>query len=108
MKMHGIVMTGVNIAVVAGIFLFLDTAWAVDGIIKEHPAFRNEKVQPSRALFEAHQSGAQSASQRDGAMAKMNQIEFRQTIQRLTAPNAFRIPQPVAAEKMPNPNRRPQ
>ena len=109
--MNSGMVIGVNAAVVVGIFVFLGTAWAVETKPLTHPALDHSDRQPSRILYEAQmkQGAAERPGMyhgRDAAVAKMNQIEFRQTMQRLTAPNAFRAVQPVVA--IPNANRRPQ
>lgn len=101
-KMDLIVVVGVSVAAAIGSFLFLGTASA-ETAITQHPAFRNEG-QPSRTL----QGGAmrlETSYGRHEAVAKMNQIMFRETIQRLTAPNAFRAERPVLPEA-PSPLRR--
>ena len=110
-KMNSGMVTGVNIAVMMGIFVFLGTAWAVEPKPLTHPVLDHSDRQPSRILYEAQMK--QGAAERPGmyhgrdvAVAKMNQIEFRQTMQRLTAPNAFQAQQPVVT--VPNANRRPQ
>jgi len=99
-----IVMT-VSLLSIAMSLVYLNSAWALNAI-GQHPAFQNED-QPSRTLFQARHSGAQAVERfngRETAIAKMNQLMFRETIQRLTAPNAFKQPQPIA--EIPNPNRR--
>ena len=108
--MNSGMVIGVNVAVVVGIFIFLGTAWAVEPKPLTHPALDHSE-QPSRILYERQmKQGAAERPEmyrgRDVAVAKMNQIEFRQTMQRLTAPNAFQAQQPVIA--VPNANRRPQ
>ena len=104
-KMNFIVMTGVNIAVV-GVIFFLDTAWALNSV-GQSTLFQNERQQPSRTLFqESGTKRVEGSSGRNVTLAKMNQMMFKETIQRLTAPNAFRAAQPVLPEAFQNPNRR--
>ena len=104
-------VTGINVVMMTAAFLFLGTAWAVEVKPLTHPALDHAGKQPSRSLYQEQMN--QGIAERPGmyrgrdvAVAKMNQIEFRQTMQRLTAPNAFRAQQPVV--EVSNANRRPQ
>lgn len=87
-----VVATGINVAVLMGIFLFLGNAWALEVKPLMHPALDHTDRQPSRAMY---QGRPEMKHGRDVAMARMNQIEFQKTIQNLTAPNAFRAQRPV-------------
>jgi len=98
-------------AIVMGVFLFLETTSgaAFEGKPLMHPVIGNVVGQPSRALYRnpPDQGVAQRPGMsrgKEGVITKMNRLMFQDTIQRLTAPNAFRAQRPVVSE-LPNPNR---
>ena len=106
--MNFLILTGIQIAVVAGAILFLGIAQAEEAA-GPHPAFRNEMKQPSRTLFQSDANGMREVHTygKEVAIAKLNQMMFKRDVQELTAPDAFRAVKPVVPEK-PNTSRRPQ
>ncbi|MFH1858137.1 MAG: hypothetical protein ABH845_04470 [Candidatus Omnitrophota bacterium] len=111
-KKNNFIILRVGTGVVAFMYFILSSnaVLALDAMnqaTQQHPAMVTDGQLPSRTLFKGQQGGAgkpESMRGRETAMAKMNQILFRESIQALTAPNAFRAQKPAAPER-PNPNR---
>ena len=124
--MNFVLISGITIAAAMGIFLFLETAWALSPIGEypeamgervtaagEHPAVRR---MPSQNLFRVERNGARMAERFHGRdmVKKMNEkMTFIRDTQNLTAPDAFRSVKQVVPEspdpspnRLPDPNRR--
>ena len=103
-----------SIAGLMGIFLLLDTAWALEINSLIHPVIGNTETQPSRTLYHRLNQGAAkmpvSVKRNEAVMNKMNYLMANRTIQNLKAPDAFKargpVTEPVNTNRIPRPDGR--
>ncbi len=93
----------VSLAALISFLGMTGAASALDAAIGPHPGLQNEK-QVSRHLYHDKGGARRVIPGKDVAVAKLNGILFRETMLRLTAPNAFQMKQPILPER-PNPHR---